>query len=309
MDRFEDLRAFVQVIESGSLTRAADRLDVATSAVSRRIKELESRLGTQLLQRTTRQMRLTPSGERFHAKAREILQALEEAEAEAGDQSRALEGPLRLAIPLSFGQTHLSPIMLDFCREHPGVQLDVDLSDRQVDLVAEGHDLAIRIGNLANSSLIARRLAVVRLVVAASPAFWDSHGRPETPDDLKGVPALCYTGSERVDRWSYTAPDGQTGTITVPATMRATNGHFLCDAAAAGLGVVMQPSFIVQDAVHRGVLEPVLTTYRWPTITVHAVYPETRHLSARARAFIDFVRARIKPLPEWEGWLDASKIE
>lgn len=304
MDRFEDLRAFVQVVESGSLTRAADRLDVATSAVSRRIKDLEARLGTQLLQRTTRQMRLTPSGERFHARANEILQALQEAEAEAGDQSRALDGPLRVAVPLSFGQTHLSPIMVDFCREHPGLKLDVDLSDRVVDLVAEGHDLAIRIGTLANSSLIARKLSVVRMVVAAAPSFWDKHGRPETPEDLKDMPALCYTGSERVDRWAYTSPDGQNNTITVPAVMRATNGHFLSDAAISGLGVVLQPSFIAQAAISKGQLEPVLTQYEWPTITIYAVYPETRHLSARARAFIDYVRARIKPVPEWEAWMD-----
>ena len=158
MDRFDALRAFVMAVESGSLTRAADVLQVATSAVSRRIKDLEAHLGTQLLQRTTRQMRLTAAGERFHRRAVELLQALEEAEAEAGDQSRALAGPLRIAAPLSFGRRHLSARLIAFAEANPGLSLDVDFSDRMVDLVAEGYDLAVRIGRLPDSSLIARKL-------------------------------------------------------------------------------------------------------------------------------------------------------
>lgn len=305
MDRFEDLRAFVQTVESGSLTRAAETLQVATSAVSRRIKDLEGRLGTQLLQRTTRQMRLTAAGESFHARAVAILQALEEAETEAGCQSRTLTGPLRIAAPLSFGQSHLGPILVEFAEAHPGLELDVDFSDRIVDLVAEGHDLAVRIGNLRDSSLIARKLLEVRLVVAASPAFWQQHGMPERPGDLAELPALCYTGSERVDTWRWTAPDGATGTAQMRVAMRATNGGFLRDAAIAGLGVVMQPSFILHDAVAAGQLVPALTGHRWHTVTIHVVYPQTRHLSARARAFIDLLRTRLGTSPDWEGFLDA----
>ena len=303
MDRFETLRAFVQVVESGSLTKAADTLQVATSAISRRIKELEERLGTQLLQRTTRQMRLTATGETFHARAMQILQALEEAEAEAGDQSRALSGPLRIAAPLSFGQSHLGQIMIDFAAEHPGLELDVDFSDRMIDLVAEGHDLAVRIGVLRDSSLIARKLAHVRIVVAASPAFWDRHGRPERAEDLSKVPALCYTGSERVDNWPYVTPDGVSGSVEMDVAMRATNGDFLRDAAIAGKGVIMQPSFILHRAVEAGELEPVLTDHDWHGVTIYVVYPQTRHLSARARAFMDFVRTRIGSRPDWEGFL------
>lgn len=304
MDRFETLKAFVQVVESGSLTKAADALKVATSAVSRRIKELEERLGTQLLQRTTRQMRLTAAGETFHTRALQILQAMEEAEAEAGEQSRALSGPLRIAAPLSFGQSHLSPMLLDFLADQPGIQLDVDFSDRMIDLVAEGHDLAIRIGNLRDSSLIARKLAEVRLVVAAAPGFWDRHGRPETPAMLTALPALCYTGSERVDTWPYIAPDGSRGEIETNVAMRATNGQFLRDAAIQGQGIIMQPSFILQDAVEAGTLEPVFTDHHWPTVTIFLVYPQTRHLSARARALMDYLQDRIGARPDWEGFLD-----
>jgi DNA-binding transcriptional LysR family regulator len=304
MDRFEDLRAFVQTVESGNLTRAAETLQVATSAISRRIKDLESRLGTQLLQRTTRQMRLTAAGETFHARAVAILQSLEEAETEAGCQSRTLTGPLRIAAPLSFGQSHLGAILVDFAQAHPGLELDVDFSDRLVDLVAEGHDLAVRIGNLRDSSLIARKLLDVRLVVAAAPAFWDRHGTPSRPEDLNVLPALCYTGSERVDSWRYAAPDGSSGAVPMRVCMRSTYGDFLRDAAIAGLGVVMQPSFILHEAVTAGHLVPVLTDFTWPSVTIHVVYPQTRHLSARARAFIELLRIRLGTRPDWENFLE-----
>ncbi|HET7410450.1 MAG TPA: LysR family transcriptional regulator [Paracoccaceae bacterium] len=308
MDRFEDLRAFVQTVESGNLTRAAETLQVATSAVSRRIKDLEGRLGTQLLQRTTRQMRLTAAGESFHARAVAILQALEEAETEAGCQSRTLTGPLRVAAPLSFGQSHLSPILVEFAHAHPGLELDVDFSDRVVDLVAEGHDLAVRIGNLRDSSLIARKLVDVHLAVAAAPDFWARHGMPATPDDLGALSALCYTGSERVDSWRYTSPDGATGAVQMKACMRSTNGSFLRDAAVAGLGVVMLPSFIIHDEVAAGRLVPTLTDHRWPTVAIHVVYPQTRHLSARARAFIELLRARLGARPDWEKFLEPRPV-
>ena len=303
MDRFDALRAFVQVVESGSLTRAAGALGVATSAISRRIKDLESHLGTQLLQRTTRQLRLTAAGEKFHARAQLILQSMAEAEAEAGDQANALSGPLRLAAPLGFGQSHLAPILLEFSKEHPEVQLDMDFSDRMVDLIAEGHDLALRIGNLADSTLIARKLAEVKLVVCAAPSFWDRHGMPDAPEDLASLPALAYTGSERIDTWRFTAPDGRKGAIETRVVMRATSGSFLCSAAEAGLGVALQPSFICAGAIADRRLVPVLTDHQWPTVTIHLVYPQTRHLSARARALMDFIRDRIGPVPEWEAVL------
>ena len=293
MDRFESLKAFVQVVESGTLTRAASVLGVATSAVSRRIKDLEAHLGTQLLQRTTRQLRLTAAGETFHVRAKGVLQALDEAEAEAGDQASALSGALRLAAPLGFGQSHLAPILLEFAEAHPQVQLDVDFSDRVVDLVAEGHDLALRIGNLADSTLIARKLAEAPLLVCAAPAFWDRHGIPKRPEDLAALPALSYTGSERIDTWRFTTPDGRSGAVETQVVMRATNGHFLCLAAEAGLGVALQPSFICADALAAGRLVPALTDHRWPTVTIHLVYPQTRHLSARARALMEFIRTRL----------------
>lgn len=304
MDRFEDLRAFVQVVESGSLTRAADVLQVATSAVSRRIKDLEQRLGTQLLQRTTRQMRLTAAGETFHQKSVEILQALEEAETEAGSQARTLSGPLRIAAPLSFGHSHLAPILVEFACEHRELDIDVDMSDRMVDLIGEGFDLAVRIGNLRDSSLIARRLAKVQAVLCAAPSLLERHGTPTTVEDLNGLQLLVYTGAERGEIASYTAPDGSKGSLDLPTALKSNNGDFLRDAAISGIGLVLQPSFIVHKAIEDGTLVPILRDHSFTPVTIHVVYPQTRHVSARARAFIEFARSRIGSRPDWEGFLD-----
>jgi len=306
MDRFEDMRCFVQVVDRGSVTKAADALRVAPSAVSRRIKELEARLGTQLLIRTTRRMSLTEAGRTFHARCQRILADLDEAEVEASDQHGALKGALRVAAPLTFGVAHLTPIIIEFMRENPGVVVDLDFSDRVVDLVAEGFEIALRIGALRDSTLIARKLVDVRVVVCAAPSLLAEHGTPDHPDQLKDWPALCYTGSERPDIWRYRAPDGSDGSVTMQVRMLANNGGVLRDAAIAGEGVILQPSFHLHKAVPEGDLVPILCDYHWPEIAIYTVYPQTRHLSARARAFIDFVRARIGPRPYWEEFLDGA---
>jgi DNA-binding transcriptional LysR family regulator len=298
------MRCFVHVVDRGSVTKAAQALRVAPSAVSRRIKELEARLGTQLLNRTTRRMSLTEAGRTFHARCQRILADLDEAEAEASDQHGALKGSLRVAAPLAFGAAHLTPIIIDFMRENPGVEMDLDFSDRVVDLVAEGFEMAIRIGTLRDSSLIARKLVDVRIVACAAPALLAERGMPSHPDQLKDWPALCYTGSERTDIWRYRAPDGSTGSVAMQVRMLANNGGVLCDAAIAGEGVILQPSFHVHEAVARGHLVPILCDFGWPEIAIYTVYPQTRHLSARARALIDFVRDRVGPKPYWETFLD-----
>ena len=304
MDRFEDMRCFVRVVDRGSVTKAACAMRVAPSAVSRRIKELEARLGTQLLIRTTRRMSLTEAGRTFHARCQRILADLDEAEAEASDRHGALKGSLRVAAPLAFGAAHLTPIIIDFMRENPGVEMDLDFSDRVVDLVAEGFEMAIRIGTLRDSSLIARKLVDVRIVACAAPALLAERGMPDHPDQLKDWPALCYTGSERADIWRYRAPDGSAGLVAMQVRMFANNGGVLRDAAIAGEGVILQPSFHVHKAVARGHLVPILYDFGWPEIAIYTVYPQTRHLSARARAFIDFVRNRVGPKPYWEAFLD-----
>jgi len=307
MDRFEDMRCFVQVVDRGSVTRAAEALGVAPSAVSRRIKELEARLGTQLLQRTTRRMRVTEAGRTFHARCQRLLADLDEAEAEVSAGQAALAGSLRVAAPVSFGVAHLTPILIDFLRDHPAVRLDIDFSDRVVDLVAEGFELAVRIGRLRDSSLIARKLADVRMVACAAPSLIAERGAPRHPDELREWPALCYTGSERPEVWHYGAPDGTPSSVEVKARLLAGNGGVLREAAIAGEGAVLQPSFVVYKAIERGLLVPILTDFAWPELAIYVVYPETRHLSARARAFIDHLRERIGPKPYWEAFLEAGE--
>lgn len=304
MDRFEDMRCFVTVAEMQSVTRAARHLSLAPSAVSRRLRDLEARLGAQLLSRSTRRMSLTEAGQVFFARAGQILADLEEAEAEVSDQSHGLQGQLRVAAPLTFGLRHLSPVLTEFMARHEGLVIDLDLSDRQVDLVGEGFDLALRIGRLEDSTLIARRLAEVRMLVVAAPAFLDRHGRPSGPEDLRSLPAIGYAGSARPDIWRFRDPEGAEGSVQVTMRLRVNNGDLARDAGIAGLGVAIQPSFIVADALADGRLEAVLTDHLWPSVAIHVVYPQTRHLSAKARTFIDFLRGRFGPKPAWEAEID-----
>ncbi|MEM8700133.1 MAG: LysR family transcriptional regulator, partial [Pseudomonadota bacterium] len=268
MDRFEDMRCFLQVVETQSVTRAAEVMGLAPSAVSRRLKELERRLGATLMTRTTRRMSLTEAGQIFASRAERVLADLEEAEAEVSDAAHLLNGTLRVACPLSFGVAHMTPIVAEFMEAHPDLLVELDLSDRHVDLVAEGLDLAIRIGRLEDSSLMARKVADVALKVVASPAFLKANGLPETPEDMAGWPALCYVGSARMDTWSYTAPDGSQGSQAMDVRMRANNGNVLRDAAIRGLGVAIQPCFIIYKAVARGDLQVVLPEFTWPSVTI-----------------------------------------
>ena len=294
MDRFEDMRVFLQVAEAQSVTGAARQLSLAPSAVSRRLRDLEARLGVQLLVRTTRRMSLTAAGETFHARARDILSDLDAAEAEVSDERDGLTGQLRLAAPLSFGLAHLSAILTAFMAEHPGLRVDLDLSDRQVDLVGEGFDLAVRIGRLADSSLIARRLMDMPMHVCAAPQLLARHGTPASPEDLRALPALCYAGSGRGDIWRFRDEAGREGSVQLTQRLRVNNGEMAREAAEAGLGIALEPAFIVREALAAGRLVRVLDKVSWPVIAVHVVYPETRHLPARTRAFIDFLSARLR---------------
>lgn len=304
MDRFEDMRCFVQVVDRGSVTGAAESLGVAPSAVSRRLKELEARLGAQLLQRTTRRMSVTEAGRAFHAQCQRILADLDEAEAEVSNRAGALNGGLRVAAPASFGVGHLTPVLVAFMRANPGVLLDVDFSDRPVDLVAEGFDLAVRIGNLRDSSLVARKLTDVRSVCCAAPGLLAERGTPQHPDALRDWPALCYTGTERPEIWRYRTGDGNEGSVHLSPRLLASSGSALRDAAIAGEGVIMTPSFVAHRAIDEGKLVPFLCDFHWPERAIFAVYPQTRHLTARARAFIDHLRRSIGPNPYWESFLD-----
>lgn len=300
MDRFDDLQAFVAVVEAGSFTAAADRLDVAKSAISRRVSGLEERLGVQLLRRTTRRLNLTDTGQSFYERSARILADLDEAEAAVGQEHGELRGNLRVALPMSFGLRHMSMPIAEFNRRHPRVTFDLNFNDRRIDLVEEGVDVAIRIGRLADSTLIARRLFEVRTVLCASPDYLERRGTPKTPDDLLDHDCLGYSNLPDPGHWVCSDSSGERHTVSVHVVMTASSGDFLCAAAAEGLGIALQPTFIAGDAIGRGELLPILTDYDWPVSPAYAIYPPTRHLSYRVREFIDFLADRFADTPRWD---------
>ncbi|MEM7280716.1 MAG: LysR family transcriptional regulator [Pseudomonadota bacterium] len=300
MDRFDDLQAFVAVVETGSFTAAADRLDMVKSAVSRRISRLEERLGVQLFRRTTRRLNLTDSGSSFYERSARILADLEEAESAVAQEHGELKGTLKVAMPLSFGVRHMSGPIAEFTRLHPRVDFDLDLNDRRIDLLEEGVDLAIRIGRLSDSSLIAKKLFDARTVVCGARRYFDSFGKPTTLEELEQHKCLTYSNLSDPTKWVCKDEQGQRHKVHIEPTMAAGSGDFLCDLAIQGLGIVMQPTFIAGEAICRGDLVPILDQYEWPASPAWVVYPPTRHLSYRVRAFIDFLSQTFSGTPSWD---------
>ncbi len=300
MDRFADMQLFVKVVDAGSISGAAERLGIAKSAASRRLAEMEARLGVQLLQRTTRRLNLTESGRAYYERCRQILADVEETELAVSSVHGALGGRLRVALPLSFGLLHLAPLIDAFCSQHPAIEFELDFNDRRVDLMQEGFDVAVRIAHLEDSSLIARRLTVIRHIVCASPAYLSAHGLPENPQDLAQHAGLGYSNRPSPGLWTCETADGETHNVRIPIKLEANNGDFLCRMAVAGHGVLMLPTFYVAGPVARGELVPLLEHCRWPELNAYAVYPPTRHLSTRVRAFVDFLVERLGGEPPWD---------
>lgn len=300
MDRLAPLEVFVAVVEAGGIGTAADRLGLAKSAVSRRLAELEARLGATLIHRTTRRLALTDDGRAYYERCVAILADLEEAEAVVRQAQGALTGRLKVTLPRSFGLLHLAPLIQDFLARHPRLRLELDFNDRQVDLVREGFDLAIRIARLEDSSLIARRLVPIRSGVYASPAYLARAGAPRTAADLKEHACLVYSNLRDPDLWTYTGPDGRPGAVRVATRLAASSGEFLLGAARCGEGLVQLPTFFVHEDLALGRLAPVLADHAWPELSAYAVYPPTRHLSTRVRVFIDHLAERLAGEPYWD---------
>lgn len=300
MDRFAQVQAFVQIARAGSISAAAVRMHLAKSVVSRRLSELEERLGAQLFNRTTRRLTLTDAGAAFLRRATALLDDLAEAEDEVGLRQTQLVGRLRIAAPLSFGLRHLQPLLSAFASDHPCVELEVDFSDRRVDLIKEGFDLAIRIGVLADSTLMARKICPVRSVVVAAPRFWKQHGVPQRPQELSALPCLRYTGQHRPEVIPYWGPKGEKGEVPASIKMFANNGEFLTQMGVDGHGYLVEPSFFVVEHIENGALQPVLCDYAWSNANMHVVYPPTRQLSKRVRSFVDVLVAKFENNPYWD---------
>lgn len=302
MDRLDDMIAFIRVVESRSFTAAAERLGLSKSVVSRRLTELENRLGTRLLNRTTRSLSLTPAGQTFFERARAILDDVEEAEQAVAELGRDPRGLLRVNAPMSFGILHLAPAVAEFMARYPNVELDLELTDRFVDLVEEGWDIAVRIGRLRDSSLIARRLAPSRLVTVASPDYLARWGRPERPEDLSRHECLLYTTPANPSVWPYRV-DGEHRSVRVQGRMRVNNGDAILEAVRAGLGLAVLPTFMIHRDLVSGRLVTVLDAFEVTDVAIHAVWPHHRHLSPKVRAFVDFLAERFGPVPSWDAGL------
>jgi DNA-binding transcriptional LysR family regulator len=303
MDRFENMNSFVRVVEAGSISGAADRLSLAKSVVSRRLKELEAHLGVALFHRTTRKMNLTDTGRTFYHQSVRILEDLLEAELATTQAHGTLKGGLKIALPSSFGLMHMGPAINEFLQLHPQIEFDLDFNDREVDLIQEGFDLAIRIATLPDSSLIARRLAPIQTIICASSVYLEQQGIPNSPDELSQHQCLVYNLLSDYEYWRLTAPNGKEIKTKIDPYLKASTGEFLREAAVAGLGIIQVPTFIVHNEIERGQLIPIFQEYQVPTIQAYAIYPQTRHLSRRVRAFVDFLVHRFAGTPYWDNCL------
>ena len=288
MDRFQEMRAFVAVVDAGSFVRAAEALDLSKTVVSRLVGDLEARLGSRLLHRTTRRLSLTPEGEVFVERCRQLLDGVEEAEAELTAQAGEAIGQLRINVPVTFGLLHLAPLWPAFMTMHPKVALDVTLSDRLVDLVDEGYDLAVRIARLQVSSLVSRQIASTRLILCASPDYLRRHGTPAHPSELARHAVIAYSLLSTGEQWEFEGPEGRVA-VKVSPRMRTNSGDTCCAAALQHQGIVLQPSFLIAPQLASGALVEILPRYRSMELGVYVVYPSRRHLTPKVRALIDFL--------------------
>lgn len=298
MDRFQAITAFAKVVESGSFVRAAERLGVSVSAASRQVAELEAHLDARLLNRTTRRLSLTESGRAFFERSVQLLADLEEAEQSAGAATIRPRGTLRLTCGTTFGSRYLAPAVADFVVRYPEMRFDVELSDRATDLVDEGFDAAVRIGTIGSQNLVGRKIGETRLVCCASPSYLKRRGEPRKPEDLVAHACLTYEYAPGKNLWAFRDRRGNDRSVRVAGPVHANNGRFLEALAVAGLAIVIEPDFIVGPDVRAGRLVPILRGFEPTTANIYVVYPSRRNLSAKVRAFADFLSARFTQ-PEW----------
>ncbi|MGJ7916146.1 LysR family transcriptional regulator [Massilia sp. LXY-6] len=292
------MKVLSAVVESGSFTRAADALDMSKAAVSRYVAELEERLGVRLLHRTTRKLSPTTEGEIFYARCRELLGNLDEAEAEITSRTGEAAGLLKVSVPVTFGLMHLAPLWPAFLARHPKLSLDVTLLDRVVDLVEDGFDMAVRIGQLSASTLISRKLASTRMVLCASPAYLLRRGEPAQPGDLTQHDVISYSLFASGENWNFTGPGGEV-TVKVAPRMRTNSGDTCRAAALHDQGLILQPTFIVGPDLAQGLLKETMPGYRSVELGINAVYPSRKFVSPKVRLLIDFL-VEAFARPAWE---------
>lgn len=280
--QWEGIKEFVAVFESGSFTLASRQLDCSTAQVSRQIGQLEQRLGSKLFYRTTRKVSATEAGQIFYPHCRQILDALDDAERALTDLQSSPKGRLKITAPVAYGETHITPLLNDFILRYPDLELHCNLTNQTLDLVTEGYDLAIRLGRLNDSSMIARRLATRRLYVCASPAYLERFGEPHTLSELPQH--RCLQGT--IDYWRFRS-QGQERNLRIHGTLRYNSGHALLDAALKGLGIVQLPDYYVEPELKKGTLVSLLSQHQCDDEGIWALYPQNRLLSPKVRLLVE----------------------
>ena len=299
MLKLDGMETFVAIVQAGSISEAARRLSLSKSVVSGRLADLETRLGARLLHRSTRTLSLTDDGAAFYETAVRVSHEIAEAAAAIAERSGELVGPLRVNAPMTFGTIHLGPALYPFLKRHARLDMVLDLNDQMVDLVGQGFDLAVRIGRLADSSLIARRLCASRRVVVMSPAYAEQHGSPRTLADLERHKAITYTNLRVHDEWMF-QQDGRTTTVRIKNAFQVNNGQVQRDAVEAGLGIAVLPTFIAGPSMAEGRLIAARLDAEAIEDAVYAVYPPNRHLSTRVRSLVEHLRETFRDPPYWD---------
>ena len=300
MDHLAELEIFAHVVTSGSMSGAARELSISPPVVSKRIRSLEERLGTRLLQRTTRQVALTEAGKGFYERVVAILASVDEAEAWVSRRAAVARGVLRVSAPTTFGRLHIAPHLVTFLKLYPEIIVDLSLSDSFVDIVGEGFDVAIRIADLADTSLVAKRLAPNNRVLCAAASYLEEAGAPQSIEGLQRHKLLIHNG----DHWRLDGPDGPVS-VKVESAIRTNSSEVIREAVLAGLGIALRSTWDVGPEIKSGKLKVILPAYAASKrVAVHAVYPSRRHLAHKVRVFIDLLAERFGPVPYWDQGLD-----
>lgn len=300
MDRLTGIRVFVAAVNSGSFAAAARHYGLSAAMAGKYVSAIETELNARLLHRTTRRLTLTDIGEVYYERCKRILEAYDEANREVTDASGSAHGVLRIAAPVTFGAMHLGGVVAQYLEAHPQVNIEMSLNDRYVDLLEAGVDMAIRIGRLPDSGLVARRLAPCRMVICASPAYLRRHGTPRAPDDLRQAARLTFSEAVSDDDWTLADADGRRHVIDGPCRLAANNTQLLLAAALAGAGVAYGPTFVFGEQIALGQLVELLPEYDAAELAIQAVYPSARHMPLKVRRFLDFLAAAFGNEPPWD---------
>ena len=300
MDRLTSLGIFVSAVEEGSFAAAARRFGLSAAMAGKHVSALEAELNARLLQRTTRHLSLTNTGQTYYERCKRILEAFDEARREASDSQGTARGVLRVAAPVTFGAMHLGEVVARYLEDHPHVNVEVVLGDRYVDLIDAGVDVAIRIGRLEDPGLVTRRLAPCRMVVCASPAYLKRHGKPRKPVDLLHAQRLAFSEAVSAGDWTLLDARNRAHVIDGPCRMAANNTQMLLAAALAGAGIAYGPTFVFGEHLRRGELVALLPAYRAADLAIQAIYPSARRIPLKVRRFVDYLAETFGDEPSWD---------